>query len=119
MIKLLMLMKRRPDMTFEQFKTYYETNHRLIGIKYNKGAKRYTRRYLQKLENPVYGPQPEPAYDVLTEIWFENQAALDRGLAQITEPAAAKEIAEDSARLFDGHSFQMFVVKDEGVDDNL
>jgi len=119
MIKLLLMMKRNPNMTFDEFVDYYETKHRLIGIKYNKGARRYTRRYLRKMENPAYGPQPEPAYDVLTEIWFDDQAALDRGIAQITAPDAAAVINEDSARLFDGHSFQLFVVKDERVDDDL
>jgi len=117
MVKLLLMMKRNPNMTFAEFVDYYETKHRLIGLKNNKGARRYARRYLTKMENPAYGPQPEPAFDVLTEIWFDDEAALNRGIAQITATEAATEINADSARLFDGHSFQMFVVKDERVDD--
>jgi hypothetical protein len=119
MIKILLMMKRRPGMSFQEFVDYYETKHRLIGIRFNKGCRRYTRRYLTKLESDVYGPQPEPAFDVLTEMWYDDQKAMDKGLAQITAAEASKVIAEDSARLFDGHSFHMFVCKDERVDDNL
>ena len=120
MIKLVMMMKRRAGMTFDEFVQYYETKHRLIGVKYNKGARRYTRRYLRKLENPAFGELPDPEYDVLTEIWYDDQAALDAGLAQITAPEAGKVIAEDSARLFDGNAkVHMFVIYDERTDDDL
>ena len=31
MIKVIMLMKRRPGMTISEFRDYYENNHRVIG----------------------------------------------------------------------------------------
>jgi len=120
LIKLVMLIKRRAGMTFDEFVQYYETTHRAIGIKYNKGARHYTRRYLRKLENPAFGEQPEPEYDVLTELWYDDQAAFDAGLAQITAPDAGKAIAEDAAQLFDSNTkVHTFVIYDERSDDDL
>ena len=47
MFKVIGLLKRRPDLTPEAFRDYYETHHRLIGEKYLKPyATRYMRRYL-------------------------------------------------------------------------
>ena len=37
MIKVIMLMKRRPGMTIPEFREYYENNHRVIGEKYLNG----------------------------------------------------------------------------------
>ncbi|NCW73305.1 MAG: hypothetical protein EBW06_01760 [Gammaproteobacteria bacterium] len=48
MIKQLVLLKKRDDLTVEAFRTYYETHHRLIGEKYlNAHVARYVRRYLE------------------------------------------------------------------------
>ena len=37
MIKVIMLMKRRPGMTVSEFRDYYENKHRVIGEKYLNG----------------------------------------------------------------------------------
>ncbi len=52
MIKLVMPMKRKPGMSVEAFRAYYETRHKLIGEKYLAGDEerlfdtRYRRPYL-------------------------------------------------------------------------
>ena len=44
MIKVVMLMKRKPGMTIPDFRQYYENNHRVIGEKYLNGfAVKYIR----------------------------------------------------------------------------
>ncbi len=102
MIKLITLLKRKPGMTLQEFIDYYEANHRVIGEKYLRGhACHYVRRYLHSTPDPASGELREAEYDVLMEIWFPDQAAFEAAMAAVTEPEAAKEIADDEARLFD------------------
>ena len=49
MIKVIMLMKRRPGMTISEFRDYYENNHRVIGEKYLNGfAFKYISLFLKQ-----------------------------------------------------------------------
>lgn len=48
MIKVVTPLKRRSDLSREEFRNYYESHHRLLGEKYLAGyANRYLRRYLE------------------------------------------------------------------------
>ena len=52
MFKTVGLLKRRPGMSVEDFRSYYESNHRVIGEKYLTGnAVRYVRRFLDPAPN--------------------------------------------------------------------
>ena len=73
MIKLVMPMKKRPGMSTEEFREYYETHHRLIGEKYLSGfVSRYFRRFMNPLPDRS-GNLTEPEYDVLLEIWYPDE----------------------------------------------
>ena len=50
MIKLISPMKRRPGISIEEFREYYEKKHRVIGEKYLTGfATKYMRRFTNSL----------------------------------------------------------------------
>ena len=77
MIKLVMPMKRRPGMSVEEFREYYETRHRLIGEKYLKG---YVSKYMRRFTNPNVdrdGQLRDPEYDVFLEIWYPDQETME------------------------------------------
>jgi len=113
MVKMIVLLKRRPGMTMTEFIDYYETHHRLIGEKYLRGhAIRYVRRYLAPLPDPVSGVLQEPDHDVVMETWYPDQAACDAAMAAISEPAAAAEIAADELKLFDRPKLRAFTVRE-------
>lgn len=113
MIKLITLLKRKPGMTLEEFIEYYEGNHRLIGEKYLRGhASHYVRRYLHPTPDPASGELREADYDVLMEIWFPDQTAFEAAMVAVTQPEAAREIAEDEARLFDPAKRSTFTVEE-------
>ena len=57
--KILLFMKRRPGMSFEAFKDYYENHHVPLALKYTSGVKRYLRRYLTAHPNPETGASDE------------------------------------------------------------
>lgn len=113
MIKMVTLMRRKPGLSREAFIDRYENGHRLIGERYLRGhASRYVRRFLQPLGTPGRAASAESEYDVLMEIWFPDRAAFDAAMAAISAPEAAREIAEDEARLFDRDSLRSFTVEE-------
>jgi hypothetical protein len=113
MIKMITLLKRKAGMTLREFIDYYEASHRVIGEKYLRGhASRYVRRYLHPIADPASGNIKDAEYDVLMEIWFPDQAAFEAAMEAVTQPEAAREIAEDEARLFDPERRCTFTVEE-------
>lgn len=109
MYKVVGLLKRRAGMSTEEFRTYYETYHRVIGEKYLSGyATRYMRRYLNSFPDPITGAAPEQEYDVLLEIWYPDEATFVAVNEQFAKPEVAKEIADDEERVFDRGASRFF-----------
>ena len=117
MFKMIGLLKRRPGMSAEAFRDYYETTHRRIGEKYlREFACHYMRRYLTAFPNPLTGITPEPEHDVLLEIWYPDRAAFELANAQFSAGDIMDEIAAEEERLFDRARMHFFFV-DECVSD--
>jgi hypothetical protein len=111
MIKMVGLLKRRPGMSREAFRDYYESTHRRIGEKYLSGyASRYLRRYLTPLPNPLTGKAQEGDVDVILEIWYPDRAAFDAANSQFVVEDIAREIGEDEERLFDRSRMRFFFI---------
>jgi hypothetical protein len=104
-------------MSVEEFREYYESNHRLIGEKYLKGnAERYMRRFITPVLHRVTGQPVEPDHDVILEIWYADRAAYEATSKLLRAPAAAKEIAEDEEMLFDRPRTQFYTVEEHESD---
>ena len=112
MLKAVFLLKRKPGMTFEEFKSYYETTHALLGERVLPTAVRYIRRYLVPYPDSEDGSRVDTDYDVITEIWFKNRADFDAAITMLAEPNIQKEIAEDEERLMDRSKIQLFTVEE-------
>ncbi|MGB0691425.1 MAG: EthD domain-containing protein [Pseudomonadales bacterium] len=110
MIKLVMPMKRRPGMSIEEFREYYESNHRLIGEKYLKG---YVTKYMRRFVNPLpdrNGELYDPEYDVILEIWYPDEETFKACGAHLSQPDIAAEIRADEEKLFDMRSMRSYLV---------
>lgn len=112
MFKAIFLLKRKPGMTFEDFKSYYETTHARLGERVLPSAERYFRRYLMPFPEPEGGVRPETAYDVITEIWFKDRATFEAAVAALGEPEIQREIVEDEERLMDRSKIHLFTVEE-------
>ncbi len=88
--KILLFMKRRPGMSLEAFQDYYENHHAPLCAKYASGVSRYIRRFLTPHPNPETGEKGELPYDVITELWFEDEAAF-RGREAAVRPSEAED----------------------------
>ena len=112
MIKLITLLTRKVGLTREAFIEHYETHHRKIGEKYLSGyAAKYQRRYVSVEESANHAPLELP-FDVLMEIWFPNQAAMDAAMQLIASDTAQAEIVADEERLFEREQTRSYVVEE-------
>jgi hypothetical protein len=108
--KILLFMKRRPGMSVEAFRDYYETRHAPLGVKHARGMKRYIRRYLDPQPHPETGPGGEMAFDVITELWYDDEAVWRGTLDYLTTSIMPDVIVADELNLFDRSSFKIATV---------
>ncbi len=114
--KLLIFLKRRPGMTLEEFRDYYEGTHMPLCLKYARGVARYFRRYIEHPVDEANGKLNELDYDVVTEIWFEDAAIADAALKFAGRGILPKEVIEDEERLFDRSKNRMVRVTEYETD---
>ena len=85
MIKLISPMKRRPGISIEEFREYYEKKHRVIGEKYLTGfATKYMRRFTNSL------PDHSGKVKSGTQIWKPIMHALRNLENQISHKRLGK-----------------------------
>lgn len=116
MFKVMVMIKRKPGMSMEDFIAYYEDHHAPLGASKVPNLKRYVRHFIRPYGNEVYGADAEPPYDVLTEIWFDDEADFERGMAYLTEPGTAAIIGADEENLFDKASIRFMLMEDHETD---
>lgn len=98
MFKVLIFLKRKPGMSLEAFRDYYENVHAKLALKHSGGMKRYVRRYVRPFPNVITGKVEELDFDVVTECWFESKEAF---AANALPESIREEIAADEERVFD------------------
>jgi len=108
--KILLFMKRRPDISVAAFRDYYETRHAPLAEKYSSRVSRYIRRYVDPQNHPETGPAGELPFDVITELWFDDERTFKGTLDYITTSLMPEEIIADERQLFDRASFRIATV---------
>mgnify|MGYP001491048342 CR=1 FL=1 len=69
-IKIIIGLKRRPGMSVEEVRDYYENVHIKVASKYlQPGMIHYARRYLDPMPHLDTREIHEPEFDVITELW--------------------------------------------------
>lgn len=108
--KILLFMKRREGMSVAAFRDYYETRHVPLCERYSSGVTRYLRRYIDPQPHPETGPAADPPFDVITELWFDDEAVFNGTLRYLTTTIMPDIITADEAQLFDRTSFRIATV---------
>lgn len=103
-------MKRRPGMTLEEFRDYYETRHAPLALQEGSNMARYIRRYIEPQPNPDTGKDGELPYDVITELWFTDENTFRGTVAYLSTTIMPEEIVEDEKKLFDRSTMRMATV---------
>ena len=108
--KILLFLKRRPGMSVADFREYYENIHAPLCLKYSRGVSRYFRRYIDPLGNPAAGEVEEPAFDVITELWFEDEAVFRATVEYLSTSVMPDDVVEDEKKLLDRSKSRMATV---------
>jgi hypothetical protein len=108
--KLVFLLKRRPGMTLDEFKDYYENHHSKFGEQLMPGARRYVRRYVRPQKNPLTGNPVELGFDVVMENWWDSKADYEACMEKAAAGGYHKLIYEDEEKLFNTHDNPVFLV---------
>ena len=81
MIRILVLLKRKPGLTMQEFITHFETKHAAIGKKIFTGnAVKYSRKYLTPIEDPRGDTPIVPTYDAVMDIAKNHFGAYGIGV---------------------------------------
>ena len=114
MLKVMLLLKRKPGLSLAEFIERYETVHVPLAEKYASRIKHYERHYLHPSPRDLYGNEVgEPAYDVLTELWYEDMEAFaeqQNGMSR--HPERIADIIADEESLFDRTKSRVAFVED-------
>jgi hypothetical protein len=95
--KLVIFMARRPDVSQQDFRTYYESTHARIGeeIAARVGVSRYVRRYVERLPATREVEADPFPYDVITEVWFDNREDFLKVTGSVPKGDLPGGVAED------------------------
>lgn len=111
-LKLVFLLKRKPGMSVEAFRDYYENSHRKLAERALPKALRYVRRYVQPERNPITGEAIELPFDAVMEIWMRSRPEWDATQAGLAGSDIMRAIYEDEENLFASHDNPMFTVEE-------
>lgn len=108
MIKLTFCLRRRPDLSVEEFHRYWREDHGPLVR--DRAAALGIRRYQQvhTLDEPELhaalqernGGAPAP-FDGIAEVWVDDVESFRRGTGTAESRQAAKDLLEDEARFID------------------
>ena len=117
MIKFVMCLRRRPDLTREQFQDYWMNQHGPFFMQ-NADAMR-AKKYVQSLtiDTPLNqglresrGMQPE--YDGVAEVWFESEQELMEAMSSPEMEKLGAALMEDERNFIDHANSSAFIVRE-------
>ena len=117
MIKFVMCITRRPNMTREEFKDYWMNKHGpfFMNNADAMGAKKYVQSHT--LDTPLNeglrtsrGMLPE--YDGVAEVWFESEEALMEGMSSLEGQKLGAALLEDEGNFIDHSKSSAFIVEE-------
>lgn len=97
MIKQFFLISKKPELTASEFRHYYESHHVPLIKRLFPMFARYRRHYLDRENSALASDQPDPDFDVITEIWFARPADYDAFIERVSYPEVITEIRTDEA----------------------
>lgn len=112
MLKVVALMKRKAGLSRAELIDYYENRHVPLIRSLVPEIRDYRRSYVDTSVSVPFAAVPD--FDVITEIWFDDQASYDRFLERCADPDIARRVAEDEENVFDRSATRLFAVEEMG-----
>ncbi|HXA54539.1 MAG TPA: EthD domain-containing protein [Solirubrobacteraceae bacterium] len=114
MIKTIAFLKRKAGLSREAFIRYYETRHAPLILSIAPQICDYRRNFLIEAAAILAPGAAAPDFDVVTELWYPDEAAFAAAMTAFTDPVNARRIAADEENLFD-RAYTRFYSVDECV----
>ena len=107
MIRLTFVLRRKPELTREEFQEYWRTNHGPLVAKHSDHLK--ILRYVQvhTIDDPANDAMAqarggmEPPYDGVAELWWNNHDEAAAAFETAAGQAAGEELLEDEKKFID------------------
>ncbi len=117
MIKLIMCLRRRSDLTREQFQDYWLNHHGPFFMK-NAGAMR-AKRYVQShtVDSPLNAGMRDsrgllPESDGVAEVWFDSEEDLMEAMGSPEGQTLSAALLEDEGNFVDHSKSSAFIVRE-------
>ena len=122
MIKLVYCIRKRPEISFEDFSHYWREQHGPLvhAVASAIGACRYVQSHLVAPDLDAMLQQSRglaPAYDGLTEVWFEDRATFERCLGEDAGREGALRLLQDESTFIDFAQSRVFLTEEHEVFD--
>jgi EthD domain len=105
MIKVVLLVRRRPGLSREEFRAHYEGTHAPLAARSLAHLSGYTRNF-------VTGPDNGADPDCITEFWYELEPPWSRARELVADDAIRAMLAVDEARFMDRGSMRTLIVEE-------
>ena len=120
MIKLVFCVRRRPDLSGDDFKKYWMEKHASLVEKHAAalGAKRYVQSHtLEDDTNAVLRDSRGAleAFDGVAEVWWESLDVLTTVLSRPEGQAAGAELLEDEREFIDLARSSLFLTEEHEI----
>lgn len=114
MIKLIVAVRKRADMSVEDFQEHWQNRHAEL-VRTNPATKRYVRKYVQCHTLPEQYETDDVPFDGTAELWFDSLADRD---AFFSDPDYLRDVQPDEPKFADMTETLFFVVREETILDD-
>ena len=112
MFKQVCLLTRKPGMSMDAFKDYYEQRHAPLLAPMMPLALRYVRRFVQPEIHPFSNEPMKVPFDCLMELWWKDRVEFEQAMAALGEGDNFQRIYEDEENIFASHDNPGFSVEE-------
>lgn len=107
MFKLVLLAKKRPDISCERFRDYYSNHHvQFMNSLLKHGAAVHRRNFVI---------HPDPAkpgeYDVISEVFYEDRGVAEATMKEMADHEIHRQRIEDEEKFLIPSSVRVFMVE--------
>jgi hypothetical protein len=124
MIKVVIFMKKKPELSRAQLIDYYENSHVPLIMKHTGSYMLDYRRSYPDWDNPISFSKnfdfnddmtPEHDFDVITEMWVKDRATLDEMFAAAGTPELVALIQADADQFRIQSSVRTVITDEYGI----
>ncbi len=109
MLKIVMLLRKRADLTREQFIDYYDNHHvHFMHDMLGTGAAVHRRNFVVP---GTASPPDARDCDVICELFYEDAATAAKTMQALQDPEIRRRMQEDEDRFIERGSIRRFVVE--------